>query len=204
MRFPKLSAGGADDNRQARCTPSVRRPRCFDTTIRRGLLGVLGLLGSALAACGGGAEQVPEVAPDLVEAVRTPLLQPYRKERQVLCDHMVLEVTANFLQDLSQPGHDPSLHQFTQDDKEGMTEYRWLNPRGEEGSPFRFFVQQTEVVVVYSARLRILTGTRPMTLDLKAQGDCAIYHKAEDRFEMPLESIEVNASGWQVTPAKDG
>ena len=126
----------------------------------------------AFGACqGSGAPPVPE---QVIEREADQVLAAYQEPWAVVCDDLVVEITANFYETVSHPAVDASLHSRTQDDGEKVRTTRWVNRRGGLQGAFRIAIGATTFAAVRSLELRVLKGTHAFTLDASATGNVTV------------------------------
>lgn len=128
----------------------------------------LSLLGVAIAAVLGGCAS-QSVSREEVALAEARLRAPYQEERTVMCDTLAIEVSANFHGDVSQPGVQTGVHDFTRSSDNGDDVYQWTSRGGLE-SPLRFHIGNVEFVALLTATLRIRGSGKELALNTVAAG----------------------------------
>ena len=133
----------------------------------------------ALAACA-----APEpVPPGRAEAVERQFLQPFLDGGEIGCGELVIEITGNFFENVSQPAVDSRRHGVRKEQHDGYSETIWLNKVGDLpgfvvaiGATDEFTEKgyergpHTKFTVLHQVTLRVFEGKHPMTLSVEAKG----------------------------------
>jgi hypothetical protein len=141
------------------------------------------------AGCAGSAP----VTPEQVAQAERRLLLPLLHDAEVGCGELLVEVTANFYPNVSQPGIDERLHGVRREETPEYIETIWLNRLGDLGGAFTVVVGETDTfseqgvvrgrgtkfTVLHEVRVRVYQGTRPMTLAIEAKGRPLVYKEGE-------------------------
>lgn len=136
-----------------------------------------------------------QASPEQVEQEERRLLRPFTSGIEVGCNELVVELTANFNDNVSRPAVDPRLHRVQRSEGEGYKEVQWINLAGDlagaftvtVGEPDRFeeggYVRgnETRFTVLRGVRIRIWEGRRPMTLEAMAEGDVVVLDGGNPR-----------------------
>ncbi len=131
------------------------------------------------AACSSG-----PVTDEAVSAVSGRLLEPYLSGREVGCDELVVEMTANFYPNVGRPSTDPRLHKVVRTRKDGFDETTYLNLTGAPEGAFVVAVgeldamgekgwvkgRRTTFTVLQAFTMRTPVGTHAYRLDAEAKG----------------------------------
>lgn len=134
---------------------------------------------AALAAC---ASPQP-VAPERAAAVQQQFLQPFLEGGEVGCGELWIEMTANFVVNVSQPAVDVQLHSARKEQHDGYRDTIWTNKVGDLTGAFVVTVGETDeftsdglqrgrhmrFLVLHQVRIRVLEGRQPMTLSVEAR-----------------------------------
>jgi hypothetical protein len=106
------------------------------------------------------------------------LLRPFQIDRGVVCDELLIEITANFNEMVGHPAVDPRSQRLTRTVREGFVDYHWVNLPGAPPGHFLFKivgteqhgVAPTEFAALQSARLRVYGGGHELTFGVIARG----------------------------------
>ena len=85
-------------------------------------------------------------------------------------DTLVMDVSANFHAEVSQPGVQAGVHDFTRSSDDGDDVYTWTS-RGGLQSPLRFHIGNLELVALSTATLRVRGSGKDLALNTAASGN---------------------------------
>lgn len=128
----------------------------------------MSLLGGMAALLGGCSNQ--PVSREEVALAEARLRAPYQEQRTVVCDTLVMDVSANFHAEVSQPGVQAGVHDFTRSSDDGDDVYTWTS-RGGLQSPLRFHIGNLELVALSTATLRVRGSGKDLALNTAASGN---------------------------------
>ncbi|MBI5850704.1 MAG: hypothetical protein HZB39_06645 [Planctomycetes bacterium] len=141
----------------------VRRPR----GTRAATLVAWVFLVVVVFACGGPPRPVDELE---VAAAEGGFVAPFAKPTTIVADELVIEMTANFYDELATPAGINGSQRVARPD--GGSEYVFRNAT--PGGHLTFLLRQTEIVVLRSARIVVFGGRHALTFDLAATGRVSI------------------------------
>ncbi len=128
------------------------------------------LLASAVVGCGGGAKPVDELE---LAAAEGRFIVPFTRPSTLVTDDLVIELTANFYDELGMPALLDGLQKSERKSRpDGGTDYLYRNQS--PGAHMTFLLRQAELLVLRSARITVLGGARELALDLDANGRVSV------------------------------
>ncbi|HLQ37371.1 MAG TPA: hypothetical protein VK348_06205 [Planctomycetota bacterium] len=153
------------------------------------MLATVVLVLSMLAACS--SAPVPK---ERVEQEERRLLAPFLGGAEVGCQELLVELTGNFVPDVSRPAEDKKLHRASKEQGVGYTDSIWTNTLGGPDSAFVVTVgepdqftehgivhgRMTRFTVLNQVRLRVFEGKHAMALSVRASGTPLIWKAAAE------------------------
>ncbi len=138
------------------------------------------------AGCGAAAV---EANPALVDLEVRRLLLPFQVRRGVVCDELLIEITANFNEMVSRPAAGARRQRMTRLVGDGYVEYQWLDLANLPENYFLFRIVGTEdhqvaaneFAALQSARLRVYEGGQELTFRVTARGQVTVEESGQRR-----------------------
>ncbi len=149
--------------------------------------------------CLGGAN---EANPLLVEQEVRRLLLPFQTQRGLVCDELLIEITANFNEMVTRPAVNTRSQRANQQIGDGFVEYQWVNLVGTLESHFLFRivgaeghdVALNEFAALQSVRLRVLEeGT--LTFRITARGNVTVDEAGRQRNVQEFRIVDGRVEG---------
>ncbi len=143
-----------------------------------------------------------EANPLMVEQEVRRLLLPFQTRRGLVCDELLIEITANFNEMVTRPTVNTQSQRLTQQIGDGFVEYQWLNLVGTLESHFLFRivgaeghdVALNEFAALQSVRLRVLEeGT--LTFRITARGNVTVDEAGRQRNVQEFRIVDGRVEG---------
>ncbi len=152
------------------------------------------LLLTLATGCVGGAN---EANPRVVEQEVRRLLLPFQTQRGLVCDELLIEITANFNEMVTRPAVNTN-----QQIGDGFVEYQWVNLVGTLENHFLFRIDGieghdvalNEFAVLQSARLRILEEGN-LTFRITAWGNVTVHEAGRQRDVQEFRIVDGRVEG---------
>lgn len=152
------------------------------------------ILGWVVLAALVGCSSPEPVAPERAAAVERQFLQPFVDGGEIGCGELVVEVTANFVNNVAQPAIDTNLHSARKVPGDGYTDTVWTNKTGTLQGAFVVAIgevdqftdeayvrgRQMKFTVLRQVTLRVFEGRREMTLAVDAKGPPLVQTRGEE------------------------
>ena len=127
------------------------------------------LVGALLGVSGCGAPARPVADPVAVAEMETRLLATFEAPSTVVADDLVIEMTANFFDDLGLPAVLGGMQEQERKPRaDGGADYLFRNKTG--SSSMSFLLATTRIEVLRTARISVFGGRKDLTLDFDAGG----------------------------------
>ena len=157
------------------------------------------LLLTLATGCVGGAN---EANPRVVEQEVRRLLLPFQTQRGLVCDELLIEITANFNEMVTRPAVNTRSQRANQQIGDGFVEYQWVNLVGTLESHFLFRIDGieghdvalNEFAVLQSARLRILEEGN-LTFRITARGNVTVNEAGRQRDVQEFRIVDGRVEG---------
>jgi hypothetical protein len=134
----------------------------------------------------------PPVDPQQQQAEELRLLSPFLAAREVGCGELLVELTANFHDNVGQPAIDKARHTVARENGDGYVDTVWTNRAGTADAAFEITIGETPELgdrgliagratrfrVVNQLRLRVYEGRRGLTLNATAGGAFLLVKEA--------------------------
>ena len=163
--------------------------------MRGGARRALVLVSVLVAGCG-----ATEVSREQARLGERQLLQPYLRERLVVCSELDVEITPNFHRHVSNPGVDKTRQQFERIEREALVEKVWTNPTGTEAGWFTVTIGEPPDPVKVDAAVGPRTTFKVMnrfTLRVRERGEMALTARASG----PV--VAVQEAGAEAQPVRE-
>lgn len=144
------------------------------------------VLATLAAAC-----SAPPASPEMTAQAERRLLAPFLRKQVVVCDELVVDMTANFDNCVTSPGVDRELHRFDVQRSGGATEMVWTNISGLEAGWFTIAIREA-----------------PAPDDVSGKSGPHTVYKVLNRFVRRIRGGELgltaSATGGEVMLVEDG